>query len=37
LWQLGTGYLRFGGIAEVRIFDGKKYEKGSKKYRKTLG
>ena len=26
---------RFGGIAEVRIFDGKKYEKGSKKYRKT--
>jgi len=26
---------RFGGIAEVRIFDGKKYEKGSKKYRKS--
>lgn len=26
---------RFGGIAEVRIFDEKKYEKGGKKYRKT--
>lgn len=26
---------KFGGIAEVRIFDERRYEKGSKKYRKT--
>jgi hypothetical protein len=26
---------KFGGIAEVRIFDERKYEKGSTKYRKT--
>lgn len=26
---------KFGGIAEVRIFDERKYEKGTKKYRKT--